>query len=536
MSGTIPRSSPIRWMVSGAFIFAGIAAAGQSPPAAGCDPAGDRTCAERQLEGEIRELRAAVVELRGELQVMKAETADLSARLAASHPPASEPREGSPARLSELASAPLGSSPKNPPADSSSSDPQAGASSQMATRVEQLEEDQNVLKDQVSDQYQSKVESASKYRVKLSGLVLLNLFGNQGSLDNLDVPNWARPRDPLDSNSAFGGTIRQSLLGLEVFGPEVAGARTRGELQMDFYGGFPSTDYGVTVGLMRIRTGTIHLDWANTSVVAGQDSPFFSPLSPTSIASLASPAFAYSGNLWVWTPQLSIEHRMPISDSSQVIVQGGILDSLTGEMPSDFNQRAVQAGERSGQPAYEARVSLASKVFDSPLDLGVGGFYGKQNWGFGRQVDAWAGTLDWDLPLSGRIGLSGEFYRGRSLGGLGGGLRPSVVYNGPLMEPGTAVAGLNTTGGWGQLKYRATDKLEFNGAFGLDNPFASDLRRIPPEQVPYEIAARDRTGFINFIYRPRSDLLLSLEYRKLWSFIQGPQEGSQLNAGIGVLF
>ena len=529
MSGRISALNPIGWIV--AFGLAGAAAAGQSPPVSGCDATLGQACAERQLEGEIQELRAAVLELRTEVKLMKAETADLRAQLAGAHSSSGQPGGSSLTRLVKLASEPVVAL-----SDSSSSDPQARAGDQVETRVGQLEEDQQVLKDQLSDQYQAKVESASKYRVKLSGLLLLNLFSNRGSFDNLDVPNWPTPRDPGISNSAFGGTIRQSLIGLEVFGPEVAGARTRGEMQMDFYGGFPPTNYGVTVGLMRVRTGTIHFDWPNTSVVAGQDTPFFSPLSPTSIAAVANPPLAYSGNLWVWTPQLRIEHRMSVSDSSQVVVQGGILDSLTGEPPPDPNLRAPQAGEQSGQPAYAARVSLASKAFGTPLGLGVGGFYGRQNWGFGRHVDAWAGTVDWDLPLSRELALSGEFYRGRSLGGLGGGLRPSVVYNGPLTDPSTAVFGLNVVGGWSQLKYRATDRLEFNSAFGLDNPFASDIKRIPPSQEAYEFAARDRTAYVNFIYRPRSNLLLSLEYRKLWSFIEGPQEGNQVNAGVGILF
>jgi hypothetical protein len=532
MSGRISALTPARWIVVGALVLAGVAAAGQSPPVSGCDPASDHPCAERQLEGEIRELRAAMLELRTEVQLMKAETADLRAQLAGTRMSSGQPQTGSSARLVKLAS-----TLAVVPSDSGSSDPQGRPDDQGEARISQLEEDQQVIKDQLSDQYQSKVESAGKYRVKLSGLVLVNLFSNRGSVDNLDVPNWAQRRDSMGSNSAFGGTIRQSQIGLEVFGPEVAGARTRGELQMDFYGGFPSTPYGVSVGLMRVRTGTVQFDWKNTSVIAGQDSPFFSPLSPTSIASLANPAFAYSGNLWVWTPQLRIEHRMPVSDSSQVVVQGGILDSLTWETPPDPNERTPQAGERSGQPAYAARIALASKAFDSPLDLGFGGFYGRQNWGFGREVDGWAGTVDWDLPLSHKLALSGEFYRGRSLGGFGGGLRPSVVYNGPLTDPATTVFGLDATGGWGQLKYQATDKLEFNGAFGLDNPFASDLKHIPHGQSSLdEFAARDRTAFVNFIYRPRSDLLLSLEYRKLWTFIQSPQEGGQVNAGIGILF
>lgn len=532
MSGRISALIPIGWIVVGALGLAGATAAGQSPPASGCDAASGQACADRQLEGEIQELRAAVLELRTEVKLMRAETADLRAQLAGAHTSSGQPRDGSSIRLAKLASTPAVAPP-----DSGLSDSQIRSGDQVEARLGQLEEDQQVLKDQLSDQYQSKVESASKYRLKLSGLLLLNLFSNRGSLDNLDVPNWAQPRDPMNSNSAFGGTVRQSLIGLEVFGPQVAGARTRGEMQMDFYGGFPSTPYGVAVGLMRVRTGTIHFDWNNTSVVAGQDSPFFSPLSPTSIAAIANPPLAYSGNLWVWTPQLRIEHRMQVSESAQVIVQGGVLDSLTGEPPSDPNQRAPQAGERSGQPAYAARVSLASRAFNSPLDLGFGGFYGRQDWGFDRHVDGWAGTVDWDLPLSHELALSGEFYRGRSLGGFGGGLRPSVIYNGPLTDPATAVFGLNAAGGWGQLKYRATDKLEFNGAFGLDNPFASDLKHIPQGQSSAdEFAARDRTAFVNFIYRPRSDLLLSLEYRRLWSFIDGPQQGGQVNAGIGILF
>src|SRR5262245_18869582 len=42
--------------------------------------------------------------------------------------------------------------------------------------VEKLEEGQQLLSAKIEDQYQSKVESASRYRVKLSGLVLMNMF------------------------------------------------------------------------------------------------------------------------------------------------------------------------------------------------------------------------------------------------------------------------------------------------------------------------------------------------------------------------
>ena len=51
-----------------------------------------------------------------------------------------------------------------------------------------------------------------------------------------------------------------------------------------------------------------------------------------------------------------------------------------------------------------------------------------------------------------------------------------MVYDGLLSNPDTYVNPLNAVGGWAQLKYRATPKLEFNGAFGQDSPFAADVR------------------------------------------------------------
>ena len=166
----------------------------------------------------------------------------------------------------------------------------------------------------MDDQYQTKVEAASKYRVRLSGIVLLNLFSNHGCMDSQDVPTWAIPEIPNVSGQTLGATLRQSEIGLEVFGPRLAGARTSGNLQLDFAGGSPNTPNGVNFGLVRLRIASMRMDWKNTSIVAGQDNAFFSPLSPTSFASLAIPAFSYAGNLWGWIPQVRVEHRFNLSE------------------------------------------------------------------------------------------------------------------------------------------------------------------------------------------------------------------------------
>jgi hypothetical protein len=337
-----------------------------------------------------------------------------------------------------------------------------------------------------------------------------------------------------------GGSLRQSQLGFEAFGPEIAGARTTADIQFDFGGGFPNAPNGVTFGIVRLRTGTIRFDWNHTSIIAGQDALFISPLAPTSLASLAEPAFAYSGNLWSWTPQIRVEHRIDISDSSRLLLQGGLLDSLSGEAPISEYRRQPQIGQTTRHPAYAARVAWTHDVLGRPLTLGGGGYYARQDWGFSRKVDAWAGTADWDFPLTSKFDLSGEFYRGRAVGGLGGAIGGSIVVSGPLGNSTTVVQGLDSIGGWSQLKFRATSKVEFNGAFGQDNPYANEIRDSSGGQQNYFNAwlARNRTSLFNVVYHPRSDVLMSLEYRHLRTFttISEPSSANHIDMSLGVLF
>ena len=104
------------------------------------------------------------------------------------------------------------------------------------------------------------------------------------------------------------------------------------------------------------------------------------------------------------------------------------------------------------------------------------GFYARQNYGFSRRADGWAGMADWNLPLNNWLALSGKFFRGRGIGGLGGGIGRSVLFDGDPNDPRTTLNAVDMIGGWSQVKVRANSKLEFNGALGIDNPFASGLR------------------------------------------------------------
>src|SRR5205823_2257034 len=74
-------------------------------------------------------------------------------------------------------------------------------------RLSTLEEEQQLISGKINEQYQTKVESASKYRVRLSGIALLNLFGNRGAVENADFPIVARRPGAMDSSRNIGRTV-----------------------------------------------------------------------------------------------------------------------------------------------------------------------------------------------------------------------------------------------------------------------------------------------------------------------------------------
>jgi regulator of replication initiation timing len=492
-------------------------ASAQQAASAASEP--DLTDSVRQLQEQIQELRTAVSEVKSEAAEYRAENQELR---------------------KELKNMRANANSQNPsPVDASSTAAQIPASNASTDqRSAAVEETNQVTQSELRTLYQTKVESASKYRARLSGIVLLNLFHNHGAVDNLDVPTYASSFGPYGLTPAFGATVRQSELGLEVFGPELAGARTRGQVELDFGGGFPVDALdGINTGIVRLRTANLRMDWDNTSLIVGQDNLFISPNSPTSFASLLVPSFGYSGNLWSWTPQVRLEHKFNFDDDQSVSLQAAILDNVTGES-SYGSHRLPEAGEASGLPAYAARTAWTKDLSGKPLTLGASGYYSRQNWGLGWIADGWAAVGDWNIPLSPRFEFSGEAYRGRAVGGLGGGIGQSVLISANPTNFTQDFLPLNSAGGWMQLKFAANSRLEFNGAFGIDNPFARDFHAIPsPAGVYSSVLTANRSAMANFIYRPRSDLLLSGEYRHLrTSEFFNFYSADQINVMLGVLF
>jgi predicted RNase H-like nuclease (RuvC/YqgF family) len=113
------------------------------------------------LNESLQQTRAELEQSRAEIRELKSTVANLTAAL----PATSAAIQGAqPERQSEA------------------------ASDHAATQ-----EDVQVLAARVEEQHQTKVESASRFRLKLSGMVLLNAFSNSGQVDNVDLPGVALP-------------------------------------------------------------------------------------------------------------------------------------------------------------------------------------------------------------------------------------------------------------------------------------------------------------------------------------------------------
>ncbi len=529
------RTSAVRGAAFAVTALALCNALGRAQQAVATAPAADPAASSvRDLQDQVRQLRTLMEELQAENAQSRAEMRQLRQDLHATRALLEHPSLGQPG-LEQ----PVTPGVQSGAAATESGTPGSASTATLDERVQKLEESTSLIGSKIDEQYQTKVESASKYRARLHGIVLMNAFRNVGGSDNLDFPSYSEAVPSGFAHATVGATLRQSEIGLEIFGPNIAGAKTSADVQLDFSGGFPATGNGVNFGIVRLQTANLRFDWERTSVVAGQDSLFISPLSPTSFASLATPAFAFAGNLWGWTPQLRIEHRFSLSDQQTVTVQAGVVDNLDWEPPYDPFYRSPQAGEMSGQPAYAFRTAWSRPAREHPLSFGIAGYYGRQNWAWDRFVDAWAGMADWQIPILQRIALSGEFYRGRGIGGLGGAVGQSIVYGGNPYAPFTPIRGLNTVGGWTQLKFQLTPKLELNGVFAEDNAFTGDVRGFAIDQNNFGlILGRNRGTAGNIIFRPRSDLVLSAELRRLRTFpvYSSSTVTNQVYLSMGILF
>jgi hypothetical protein len=416
--------------------------------------------------------------------------------------------------LAQLLRAQATASVANPPDEHAALRPESPKAEAPPARI--AEDDWQVLNAKVEEHEQVKVESSSKFRLKLSGIVLFNVFDTSGQFDNLDAPTVAVQPPPYAGTGSVGASFRQSIVGLRGIGPTVFGARTSADLDLDFLNGAAGPYGGIGAGQVGLRTARVQFDWSNSSLTGGLEAPFFSPNMPTSYLSLAVPAFSSAGNLWNWTPEIRAERRFDFT-SSEFKVEAGLLDS-TGYSVSGSTLRLPTPGESSRQPVYAVRLSGNNRSEDHAISFGVSGIYVPLRFPNTGTVYGSGAIADWKFPLPGRFQVSGAFFTGKGLDGFGGLALPAVQaqdYQHYIYVTAPTLAGIPVIGGWSQLKFTLNSRSEFNAAAGLGEREARRLRgKAQYDPLLLTVPPSNRSFFFNYIFRPRSDLVFSAEYRR----------------------
>ena len=99
----------------------------------------------------------------------------------------------------------------------------------------------------------------------VTGLVSFQLFSSNPEASSITLifrRRHSQGQNNTTGNGSTGATLRQTIFGLQGYGPRIGGVRTSANVDLDFFGGLAYTSYGTSAGTVRMRTASINLDWA----------------------------------------------------------------------------------------------------------------------------------------------------------------------------------------------------------------------------------------------------------------------------------
>ncbi len=399
-------------------------------------------------------------------------------------------------------------------------------------RLRRAEEAIELLRRQLATQAASEVRTASRVQLEFFGQVLLNTFSNSGRGNVVDVPQFVLPDAGAPSRAgSFGLAVRQSLVGGAIHVADVLGAAFTGDLAFDLFGATQSNP-SRTLPVVRLRTARGVLRWRHARLLVGQENPVFMGLNPVSLASVGTPEFVTAGNLWLWLPQIRVGGDL--GRRVRVGVEAAVLAPSSGEPASVTDPDPADLAELSSRPFLQARLHVRWGEDETAGEIGIAGHRGWfSNAGTAGPIVAGAGdrlnsegiSLDARVPLTRRLELRGEAYRGKLLRGLGGG---GIGQNFGAPDPVTGQRlVLLDTGGWAQLNFRPQQVWEAGTGIGVDQPRASD-RPVRRRNLVFES---------HVIVRPAGPLLVGLEYRRMETrYAGGDSSDDHVNLAMGFEF
>jgi len=318
-------------------------------------------------------------------------------------------------------------------------------------------------------------------------MAVFNAYMNSKQGGTFLYPIVAGPSGPRTT----GATMRNSIIGLEYRGPgTVWGGTVRGSIFMDF---FPTP----TNGALRMRTGSIEIDWKHANIMAGLEKPIFNPREPSSLAQLGVSPMTGTGNLWLWLPQARFQYDLDITRASGVRLQAGVVQTREFGPYTASSSAALEAA----RPGYEGRFEFFHSFDDERRIEIAPGFHASSTHLGGFTAPSRIFSMDWFANPWRRIEFSGAFYDGENVAPLGNG------YNQGFGQYPNGLESVHSIGGWGQLTVHMLPRLDLHLFSGQQDDRNSDL-------LPGRIGRNLMFGG-NLYYRLAPNVILALETTQL---------------------
>ncbi|HEX9291335.1 MAG TPA: hypothetical protein VF904_17575 [Anaeromyxobacteraceae bacterium] len=307
----------------------------------------------------------------------------------------------------------------------------------------------------------------------------------------------AAARAPNTDKLVLGGDVRQSRFNFSLAGPQVlSGATPKAVLEIDFFGGYGSGNYGDVSLLPRLRFAYGELNWGANRIQVGQNNDLIFAMAPVSLAHIAFPYGYGSGNIGWRRPGVFGYHSVGPKSGTNVELawevgkanwadQGNQPNATAGVGGPAIGGNGIGSnvvgaggdkygfglGQASGLPAVEARLTAASGTMASAF---VTGHWHKVD---RSGVDAQSSVATGNAALDVVAGNAGFRVVGgpvtlAATGFVGKNLAP-IIGDFLQFQPNT-VRDVHEYGGWVQAGFNFTKELSLWGYIGVDKPKFED--------------------------------------------------------------
>ncbi len=261
--------------------------------------------------------------------------------------------------------------------------------------------------------------------------------------DLMSVGNFARWATPNsgDAIPTTNITTKESRFGMNINKGAISG-----KLEIDFYGVGSAENKG---GVL-FRKAYAEAKLANLTIRVGQDSDVISPLVPSTIN---YPVAWWAGNIGYRRPMLKLF-------GTQKTINWTL--ALARNIGGDLNGDGIDDGSAGILPEVQGRLAF---TLLKNYTVGLSGHFAQlDTLGENGKYKSWSANLDLNLKITPKITISGEAFLGTNMAAYLGGIANASSFN-----------GIDTQGGWVNLKIKPNAKHSLSTGFSMDDPCDSDL-------------------------------------------------------------